>query len=63
MMWLGYHIKQNRTYPKTYRAIPNIIPSNIIPPNTGCPEKNAPTIQCHIFKNFEVDVLKFSTVL
>ena len=33
------------------------------PPHTGCPIKNDPTLQCHIFKNIEFDVLKFSTVI
>ena len=31
--------------------------------HAGCLKKNAPTLQCHIFKNFEFDVLKFSTVI
>ena len=30
---------------------------------TGCPQKNDPTLQCHIFKNIEFDVFKFSTVI
>ena len=28
--------------------------------DTGCPQKNDPTLQCHIFKNIEFDVFKFS---
>ena len=31
--------------------------------NTWCPPKNAPTLQCHIFKMVEFDVFKFSTVI
>ena len=30
---------------------------------TGCPKKNDPTLQCHIFKNIEFDFFKFSTVI
>ena len=30
---------------------------------TGCPKKNDPTLQCHIFKDIEFDVFKFSTVI
>ena len=30
---------------------------------TGCPKKIDPTLQCHIFKNIEFDVFKFSTVI
>ena len=29
----------------------------------GVPNKNAPTLQCHIFRNIEFDVFKFSTVM
>ena len=28
-----------------------------------CPKKNAPTLQCHIFKNIRFDVLTFSTII
>ena len=31
--------------------------------NTGCPKKIDPTLQCHIFKDIELDVFKFSTVI
>ena len=31
--------------------------------NTGCPKKNDPTLECHIFKNIEFDVFKFFTVI
>ena len=30
---------------------------------TGCPKKNDPTLQYHIFKNIKFDVFKFSTVI
>ena len=29
----------------------------------GVPQNNAPTLQCHIFKNIEFDAYKFSTVI
>ena len=31
--------------------------------NTGFPKTNAPTLQCHIFKNIEFDVFTFFTVI
>ena len=31
--------------------------------NAGCPKKNDPTLQCHIFKNIEFEVFNFSTVI
>ena len=31
--------------------------------HSGYPPKNAPTLRCHIFKNIEFDVFKFSTVI
>ena len=30
---------------------------------TGCPKKNDPSLQCHIFKDIGFDVFKFSTVI
>ena len=31
--------------------------------HTGCPKQNAPFLKCHIVKNIEFDVFKFSTVI
>ena len=30
---------------------------------TGCPPKNAPTLQCHIFKNIRFDVFQIFAVI
>ena len=47
-----------KTYPQIVNAKRHSSTSS-----TGCPKKNAPTLQSHIYKSIKFEVFKFSTVI